>query len=220
MSPLRVDIQILSKLDEELRNIATGLEDTKPLHDRIAGDAEAWLKEDVGPRIAAGQHRTANTLGATPTGHLEDAYQGIEGTGTTDGAELLVPGATRLRAAFGKYVLTPQNGSKYLTIPAHRDAYGKRAGEFDDLFFMRVGPKRTPVLARRVEGTKDDSLRTRPGQRREARRFTQAEVMYVLAASATIPEDKTLIPFDKLEVKALLSAGNYLDDILEERSQP
>ena len=192
---LRVTLDISSGLDEELQEIAAGLADAKPLHDRIAGDAEAWLKQDVGPRIAAGQHRTAQTLGASPTGHLVDAYQGIEGVSDSAGATLLIPGATRLRAAFGKYVLTPKNGSKFLTIPVARDAYGHRAREFDDLFPVRTGPRKTLTLSRP--------------------RGNGLEVMYVLVSTATIPEDTTLIPFPELEEKALLSAGDFLDDILE-----
>jgi hypothetical protein len=81
---------------------------------RIAGDAEIFLKK-AGKQIAATQHRTANTLGATPTGHLGEAYEGIESSSGADKIELLIPGASRLRAAFGSYVVRPKN-SKYLTI--------------------------------------------------------------------------------------------------------
>jgi hypothetical protein len=105
--------------------------------------------------------------------------------------------------------------SKYLTIPVHKDAYGKRAREIDDLFFMRVGTRNTPVLARRVEGDENQLLRARPNQRRRARRFTSAEVMYVLAAKAEIDEDRGLIPFDELEEVMSFSVAEYVESETE-----
>jgi hypothetical protein len=125
----------------------------------------------------------------------------------------------KLRAAFGKYVLTPGSGSKYLTIPAARDAYGKRAREFDDLFFMRVGPKRTPVLARRVDTAPSVSRqvagRGRPTVRRRQRSFTGGvETMYVLVTGAEIPADPTLIPFEDLTAEARDSAEAFLDEMV------
>lgn len=205
---MHVTLDVSDEVSAGLRKYAAGLEDLKPLYDRIAGDAEDMLKKH-GQKTSATEHKTAETLGATPTGHLEQAYQGIEGISTAERATLLVPGYSRLRAAFGKYVLTPKNGSKYLTIPVHAEAYGKRAREIDDLFFMRTG-NGVPVLARRVEGIRNEGLARRPGQRRAARRFTQAEVMYVLAREATINEDRNLIPFDDLQMEAEDSARLFL----------
>lgn len=197
----------------DLTELREALGDSTGLNARVAGDAEKFLKRE-GPRIAADKHRTADKLGANPTGHLTEAYEGIEGISDANSATLLIPSASRLRAAFGTYVLTPKN-AKFLTIPAHKDAYGKRAGEFDDLFFMRVGPRKTPVLARRVEGTEDRLLRARPYQRRDNRRVAEAEILYVLARKAIIPEDPTLIPMDALSEEARDSAEAYLDELIE-----
>lgn len=162
------------------------------MHARMAGDAEIFIKQ-FGKVNAAGQHRTANTLGATPTGHLADAYEGIEGESSADAALLVVPGSSRLRAAFGRYVLTPKNGSKYLTIPANADAYGKRAGTIPDLFPVRVGPRKTLTLSRQREGG-------------------GLEVMYVLVQRAEIPEDATLIPFDNLAQRVANSVEDFIDE--------
>jgi hypothetical protein len=210
---LRVTMEGLGS--EELARLATTLADPSGLHAQIAGDAEIFVKAR-GRQTAATEHRTAGRLGAAPTGHLEQAYDAIEGTHDAAAAMLLVPRASRLRAAFGRYVLTPQNGSKYLTIPVAAEAYGKRAREIADLFFMRTGPGGTPVLARRVEGNKDQNLRTRTNQRRGSRRFTQAEVLYVLVQRAEIPEDTGLIPFEELAETARMSAEEYLDSKMEE----
>lgn len=165
------------------------------MHARMAGDAEILIKRR-GKATAATEHRTANALGATPTGHLADAYEGIEGESSADAAVLLVPGASRLRAAFGRYVLTPRNGSKYLTIPANAEAYGKRAREIGNLFPVRVGPRKTLTLSRQREGG-------------------GLEVMYVLVQRAEIPEDAGLIPFDDLAQEAADSAEAFIDESIQ-----
>ena len=191
---IQLDIEITDTAGPLLTRIRTGLANRGPLHSKLAGDAEAYLKKS-GAAKAKTQHRSAETLGATPTRHLEKAYQAIEGTGTADGALLRMPRASRLRAAFSEYVLRPGSGKKYLTIPAHKDAYGRRAGEFPDLFFVRVGPRQTPALARKVDG-------------RET-----MEIMFFLTKSARIKHDPTLIRFDLLAEEARDSVGEYIDGL-------
>lgn len=191
-------------------DLAKKLENPAELHARAAGETEKYLKE-FGRAKAINEHRTAQTLGAQPTGHLADAYEGIEAISDSASVTVLVPAASRLRAAFGKYVLTPKN-AKFLTIPAQREAYGKRAREFDDLFPMRTGPNKTLVLARRVEGSDNINPRGRTNQRRAGRRSAQAEVMYVLVNKATIPEDRSLIPFEDLPGVMEDAALAFVDD--------
>jgi hypothetical protein len=90
--------------------------------------------------------------------------------------------------------------SKYLTIPVAKDSYGKRAGEFGgNLIFLRVGPKKQAVLARRQKST-DESK--------------PLEVLYILARESKIPEDRNLIPFEALADEALDSTEEYLDGLL------
>jgi hypothetical protein len=191
---LHVTLELSGLSAEQLDGLAGAMKDRSGIHARMAGDGEIFLKQ-AGSRIAAGQHRTARTLGAQETGHLARAYEGIEGVSSADAGTLLIPRASRLRAAFGSYVLTPQNGSDFLTIPVHPAAYGRRAREFEDLFPVQVGPQRTLVLARHTE----EGL----------------ETMYVLVTKATIPEDPTLIPFAELAAAARDSAEAYLDDLIE-----
>jgi hypothetical protein len=191
---LRVDIDTSGLDTRELADLSARMQDSAGLHARIAGDAEIFVKER-GKVTAAGEHRSASRLGAIPTGHLSEAYEGIESISTAQSASLLVPGATRLRAAFGRYVITPKNGSKFLTIPVAREAYGKRAGEFEDLFFMRAGPRKTPLLARDA------------GQ--------GFQTMYFLTPKAEIPEDKNLIPFDDLAEEARDSAEAFIDESIQ-----
>jgi hypothetical protein len=198
MSALRITLDISDRVSTELRAIADGLQDKAPLHAQIAADAEAFVKAR-GAATAASEHKTATRLGATPTGHLEDAYRAIEGQSSATEALLLVPAAGRLAAAFGPVTIRPKK-SKYLTIPVAKDSYGKRAGEFGgNLIFLRVGPKKQAVLARRQKST-DESK--------------PLEVLYILARESKIPEDRNLIPFEALADEALDSTEEYLDGLL------
>jgi hypothetical protein len=216
---MSMQIKVSVSNDVLLDELGNVLSDRRGLYARLAGDAEAFMRR-VGPGIAAQNHRTADTLGARRTGHLENAYAAIEGDSDNDEARLWVPRASRLRAAFGAYRLTPVNGSRYLTLPVHPDAYGRRARELRDLFFMRVGPAGVPVLARRAEGRQQEGLKRRTYQRRKARaRYTVAEILYVLATSVDIPAQPGLIPFDELTETIGISAEAYLDEAIE-RSLP
>lgn len=178
-----------------LQRLRTGLANRGSLHARMAGDAERFVK-DRGAVTSRTEHRSAEKLGARPTNHLYKAYQAIESDSNADAAILRIPRASRLRAAFGDYVLRPGSGKKYLTIPVHRDAYGKRAGEFSNLFFVRVGPRMTPALARPVS--------TGEG----------LEIMYFLTKSSRIREDRGLIPFDDLTEEAMDSARAFVDELI------
>lgn len=198
----------LEGLDDAGLSAAIGeLSDRTALHEAIAADAEDFVKA-WGETIAASQHKTAGRLGAKPTGHLEDAYEQIQAVSDQTSASLLIPRASRLRAAFGPYVVQPGPGKTYLTLPAAREAYGKRAGEFDDLFFAEVGPFADPVLAR-LKGFSAVMKGGSPGIN------AQLEVMYVLRTEVEIPEDPTLIPFDELEAEAVSTTEGYLDDLVE-----
>lgn len=195
---LRIDLTMDGLAPEELATLRATLADPAPLHAQIAGDAERFVKT-IGPKIAARQHRTAWTLGANPTGHLAEAYQAVEGQSSAAAAVLVAPRNTRLRAAFGAYTVRPQK-AKYLTLPVNREAYGRRAGEFEDLFPVRVGPRKTLVLARDTG--------------------SGIETMYLLTKQANIKEDKTLLPFDELAEAARDSAEEFIDAAVERSLAP
>lgn len=211
MSALQIKIDLDTAIADELRDIAAGLTDKAPLHAQIAADAEAFVKAR-GAVTAQTEHKTAQSLGANPTGHLADAYLAIEGQSSREGAILMVPSGGRLAAAFGPVTIRPKS-SKFLTIPVARDSYGKRAGEFDDIFFLRVGPKKQPVLARRQERVATGDFNRTKGKRYDNSK--PLEVLYVLATESNIPEDRNLIPFDDLAATALDSTETYLDELLE-----
>jgi hypothetical protein len=211
---IRFSITLGGMTSAELADLAARVEDAEGLHARIAGEAENFIK-DHGRIKSAKEHDTARGLGASPTGHLAEAYEGIESDSSAAGASLWFPGAGRLARGFGGAVIRPVN-SKYLTIPVHKDAYGKRARELDDLFPMRVGPKKQLVLARRVEGEENQLLRARTNQRRNKRRFATTEIMYVLATEVYQPPDFSLIPFDDLREMSTNVGEMWMDEQISE----
>ena len=180
-----------------LRRLRTALAERGSLHARLAGDAEKFVKVR-GAVTSRTEHRIANRLGAKPTQHLAKAYQAIESASNSEAAILRVPRASRLRAAFGDYVVRPGSGKKYLTVPVHPDAYGRRAGEFDDLFFVQVGPRMTAALARK--------LSTGEG----------FEIMYWLTKSTRVREDPGLIPFEDVAAQMEDSTRLFYDEIMRD----
>lgn len=191
---MKIDITITDNATGPLQGLRKGIVQRGPMHARIAAEAEEFIKAH-GAGISASEHRSANRLGAKPTGHLARAYQAIESGSDDSSAFLRVPRASRLRAAFGDYVVRPGSGKKYLTVAVHPEAYGRRAGEFRDLFFVRLGPRQTPALARKAG--------------------TGMEVMYWLTRSATIKQDRGLIPFEGLASAAQDAAEAYLDALMK-----
>ncbi len=189
-----VEIDVSDVDDAGLGRITAALTNRAPLHAKIARDAEKFVKT-FGAQKSQSEHRTASNLGARQTGHLSKAYAGIQSESDASAGRLLVPRASRLRAAFGAYELRP-TPSKYLTIPVARESYGRRAGEMDDLTFLRVGPRKTAILART---DKEGNL----------------ETMYLLVTSVNIKEDASLMPFPEIADGASISAEEFFDEIIE-----
>lgn len=191
-----IEITVTTSGPDQAAIAAARLANPAALHTRMATAGERFLKQ-YGRATAQGEHDTANRLGARPTGHLEDAYSRVESAGDSSAARLFIPAASRLRAAFGAYTVRPGAGKKYLTIPVAAEAYGRRAGTVDGLIFMRVGPRKQPVLGK-PDG---DRITT----------------YYLLVTEATIPEDPGLIPFADIYAEGTDAAEKYL---LEEELAP
>jgi len=111
-------------------------------------------------------------------------------------------------------VIRPKAGKTYLTIPAAPEAYGRRAGEFNDLDFQIVldenGSLR-PALVRRASTAlkftrrkrKDGtiSVSVRPGELREGK------VMYWLVRQVNQRPDASVLPPPGLIVATAVQAG-------------
>lgn len=139
-------------------------------------------------RIAGTRHRTADRLGATPTNHLSRGARLV--TAGEEGGKAVVtvpiPGIGR---AFGPMTVRPRS-AKALTIPISRVAYGMRAPELAargwNLFTLpsRQGPGAGILFGRKA------------GE-------ASAVALYLLRQSATLPQDRELMPSDEAMGEAI-----------------
>jgi hypothetical protein len=189
-----IRIQVAVEGTDVLRRLAGGLSNRAPLHARIAVTTRNFVQDHV---RGLDQHRTANRLGAQPTGHLATAAKGIESESDERAATLKIPRASRLRAAFGTYTIRPKNGKKYLTIPDNARTYGKRVAEI-----------REPLHFRMVGG------------RHKALCFKDGTVAFWLREQVTIKEDRTLLPFAQLPRLCRRVAVAYIEEITHQEGTP
>ena len=140
----------------------------------FAKDATLIGVREYVQREAETRHATAERLGAQPTGHLTRAANQIDAEAGREEITLKFPRTTGLQRAFGNLTILPGSGRQYLTVPAHKDSYGRRAGEFPDLVFTLIKEK-FPALI----WTNGARVGT---------------VAFWLIRKATIPKDRALLP--------------------------
>lgn len=171
MSAATLDIQIdTTRTKDAIAQVArvrSALTDRRGLHAEIAGEGERLTRSYL---RGLSRHKTAERLGAEPTQHLAAAARGVESESDGIAARVLIPRSSGLYRAFTDFLIRPGSGKTYLTIPADRRTYGRRAGEFD-LAFTIVGG-RYPALVFRESG----------------------EVAFWLRHEVEIPQDRTLLP--------------------------
>lgn len=196
MSDLQIEIQVTDAATPVLARLEHRLTDRTDLHAHIAPQVEELTRSYIRAE-APGRHKTAARLGASPTGHLARAASAVESGHDREQAFITIPRSTGLGRAFRDFELTPKGGKKWLTIPAHRSAYGRRAGEFDNLQFVPLGND----LAALVTRTRSDAKWT---------------VIYWLKKEVTIPQDRDLLPSDAAyRAAAEMGAVEYIKILTE-----
>ena len=173
---MKVELVITNEAAPILAQLIANLDDPTVIHRAMASRTERLIRDYL-RKISKERHRTAQNLGARPTGALERAAESPEGHGDRNTASVTIKPAHLFARVFGDVTISPQDGRKYLTIPVHPLAYGRRAREFADLIFLRVGPRKTAVLARRAA---NGGLIT----------------YYVLVRGVRQKQDRTLLPSD------------------------
>ena len=153
------------------------------LHTRIAGRVEVLVRDYI-RTTGDTRHKTARRLGATPTLHYIRAAQTVKGKPTQSGAEITLRGEIFNRT--DRDVTVTAKASKYLTIPAHRLSYGRRAREVGGLRFGRCRGGKM-ALVRDVSGGGPLSTSTR----------RMSVVYYWLKKSVLLRKDRTLLPSDQ-----------------------
>jgi hypothetical protein len=158
-----------------LGRLRSSLTDKGALHQSIGTYAEQLTRQHL-TVLAGTRHDTARRLGASPTGHLARAAETVTSRGTQDAAIVTVvsPGISR---AFGDLTITPRS-SKYLTIPAAAESYGRRARTFGDLRVAFFGRGRMALVQPDPDGSRD-------------------RVLYWLKKQVKQRQDRSLLPPDQ-----------------------
>jgi len=183
---VQITVTGIDQVSGELAALAAKLGDSgrADLHAGMGAEVQIDTADYI-RKISTTRHRSARLLGAKPTGHLAAAAEAVSSAGAlssdSQAATLRVstPGMTR---AFRDVTITPGGGKQWLTIPMHRRAYGKRAGE----------------LGREIEGMGGRMFR--PGKSRILAIAVDGKLvpLYALVKSVTQSQDRTLLPSDKV----------------------
>lgn len=171
---LRITTDQLATSIEEVQRLRSALGNRRSLHARVAVEAAEFTRQYL---RKLNRHKTANALGAKPTQHHANAAKFIEADSDANAAYIRIPRSSGLARAFQDFVIRPGSGKKYLTIPADKRTYGRRAGEF---------PKGTLAFAMTLDTKKPVLI------------FTDGSgVAYFLRPVVKQKQDRTLLPSDK-----------------------
>ena len=98
--------------------------------------------------MSGSRHKTADRLGAKHTNFLEYAAGRTILAGADEkSATIVVQNTPGLSRAFGDVTVTPTGGRKWLTIPLHRMAYGKRVADLRSNGHKVFRPGNARILA-------------------------------------------------------------------------
>jgi len=159
------------------------------LHQEIAAEIQQTVQGHL-RQYALAHHRTAASLGARPTGNLEDAK--VESTSDSDGATVTVA-ALGIRRALGPLTITPKNKAA-LTIPVAAIAYGRSVAYLKAHGVDVFRPKGKDYLAYKENPKSQFST-----------------VIYILAKRATLKHEPGLLPGqEELEKNAIEAARDYI----------
>lgn len=217
------NIRILSDTaSPAVRRTLAGIQNSKALA-RYMGRAVQHEIAEYAATTDQARHATAFGLGAQPTGFLQDAYalatqpDAIEAS--PNQVILKLPRAAFARA-FGDVNILPAN--KYLTIPACAEAYGRRAGTFNNLTFgyaydAKLGIWRKALVE--AKATKVSFGRARKDGTRQVKAFSSSTgltAIYWLVAGVHQKQDRSLLPSDEAIVAAAREgAQDYIEIVIE-----
>jgi hypothetical protein len=130
---------------------------------------------------------------------------------TEEAATVRMPGEMRLRVKGG--TVKPKT-TKYLTIPATKEAYGKSARDFDDLRFA-------PLFGRGKGGALIQRDQTKLRKKKDGSyapgKTVGGKVFYWLKTEATIKGDRTLLPRDS---DVVMEAEAAIREVLKPADKP
>lgn len=191
---------------------------TVNIQDQVSGALKALPAELAGQRLnpAIGAAEVllfqfwflalpSNQNGWPSTGFWADAARATNYSLLPDGVMVSV-NQQGVRQRYQGGEIKPVNAS-YLTIPARVEAYGHRAGEFDNLrlAFSRSGGRVHPFALVEADATNISYGRKRKdGSRKVTTEEVGGLVMYWLVTSVNQPADENVLPPDNLIVAAAM----------------
>lgn len=160
----------------------------------------------------------ANKLGGRRT-HFFSAAAKATSMQSEPGGIRIVISSVGFRQRLEGGTIRPVN-KKYLTIPARAEAYGKRAGEFNDLkvIFNKAGK---PVGLAQADQSLVKIGRTRTDGSRKVTNKGEIGglVLFWLVKKVTQRPDPTVLPTDRAIADAAITAGNtYLNEVVNRKS--
>lgn len=172
-----ITIQLEFKGDTKLSLLEQEMEFAEKLEfaDEVAGNIEELTRAHI-TTAAQTRHTTANRLGATPTQYLLNKAASVEAIGSPGRVLLSVSGEI-FKRTFQPVTVTAVN-AKMLTIPVAAESYGKRAGEFSDLFVYQSKGGSGPAFLARREGK-------------------TMKFLFLLKRSVVLPQDRGLLPSEE-----------------------
>jgi len=180
--PLTIEVRGIDEAAWTLQALRSTLANRAPLHAALAVEAGNFTRDYL---RTTPRHKTAQALGATPTGFREKSAQKISAVSDADGAVLRIPRTTGLGRAFGDVTITPRPGRTYLTIPAHKETYGRGprdgfpTGAFDFVIYQAAGGPCPALVWAETSGG-----------------HMKGDVAFWLRRSVTQKQDRTLLPSD------------------------
>ena len=179
----QIDVSGDDQVIKMLARLRTKLTDKTALHKSIGTWAESATRDHL-IQEAQARHKTANRLGARPSGHLEPHGDVVNSKLSNADAAIVSINIPGIRRAFGDLTITAKSG-KWLTIPANAEAYNRRARTFNDLRVAFFGKGRMALVKAEQSSLSD---RKESGGR--------SEVYYWLKKSVTQKQDRALLPPD------------------------
>ena len=201
MSALTIQVTLagVGEVDMALHELRNALASRGPMHARMAVRGQQ-LTQDYLRKL--NRHRSAQHLGATPSGHHAKAAARVEAHSDEQQASITIPRNTGLGRAFGDVVIRPGSGRTFVTIPAHQETYGRSVRDFpENTFRLAVIESWRTFLALVFRET--------------AGGHVKGEVGFWLKREVKQKQDRTLLPSDEGYAKvARAAAGEYLNTIL------
>lgn len=137
MSGLSVNVNIEDAATKAgLNNLLTSLRNRTPLNREI-GRGALELTRDYLTGIGQERHRTAEELGAEPTGFFAKASKRTSMRADDSGATISVNAPGIGRAAHDVDIV-PTNGRKFLTIPITAAAYGRTVSQVESTLGIKL----------------------------------------------------------------------------------